>query len=70
MSHLVTVPASMPWPSRSSFTWFAIGPKPFRLSAGSPRARRSACGITYCSMTGAKASGANFAPTRSIGASR
>ena len=24
-SHLVTVPASMPWPSRGSLTWFAIG---------------------------------------------
>src|SRR6185503_19808680 len=25
----------------------------------------SGCGMTYCSMTGANASGANFAPTRS-----
>ena len=28
------------------------------------------CGTTNCSITGANASGANFAPTRSIGASR
>src|SRR5919108_3595759 len=37
-----------------------------RLIAASTSA---ACGTTNCSITGAKGSGANFAPTRSIGAS-
>ena len=67
-SHFVTVPASMPWPSRGSLTSLAtaIYFPTVRLIAASTSA---ACGTTYCSITGANASGANFAPTRSIGAS-
>ena len=38
-----------------------------RLTASSTSA---ACGTAHCSIAGANASGANFAPTRSIGASR
>ena len=67
-SHFVIVPASMPWPSRGSLTSDRHGYFPtVRLIAASTS---SACGTTNCSITGANASGANFAPTRSIGASR
>ena len=67
-SHFVTVPDSIPWPSRGSLTSEAIAYFPtVRLIAASTS---SACGTTYCSITGANASGTNFAPTRSIGASR
>ena len=67
-SHFVTVPDSIPWPSRGSLTSDAIAyfPTVRRIAASTS----SACGTTYCSITGANASGTNFAPTRSIGASR
>src|SRR5579884_1075954 len=67
-SHFRTTPDSIPWPSRGSLTSDATAYRPtVRLMAASTS---SACGTTYCSITGANASGANFAPTRSIGASR
>ena len=66
-SHFVTVPDSIPWPRRGSLTSFAIATFPtVRLIAASTSA---GAGTTNCSITGANASGANFAPTRSIGAS-
>ena len=68
-SHRVTVPDSMPWPSRGSLTSLAMRGAYFPTVRFIAASTSSACGTTNCSITGANASGANFDPTRSIGAS-
>ena len=68
LSQRTIVPDSMPWPRRGSLTSVAIA-TPAPPSGGSPRGRPPRAGRTTAPSPGANASGANFAPTRSIGAS-
>src|SRR5439155_19801507 len=65
LSQRTIVPASMPWPDRGGLTSTAISSTPYARATVRLIASRTsaACGTTHCSITGAKGSGANFAPT-------